>query len=95
VIGMMHDSAEHRRDHERQVVLLARIIEVRGGDDDDYAERFLRGRGQSGEAETQSHRREARGRCRRVAPGAPDISLLLPIGRSMTWVSFGISMFIP
>ena len=42
MIGMMHDSAEHRRDHERQVVLLARIIEVRGGDDDDYAERFLR-----------------------------------------------------
>jgi chorismate mutase len=42
VIGMMYRSVKHRRDHERQVVLLARIIEVRGGDDDDYAERFLR-----------------------------------------------------
>jgi hypothetical protein len=42
VIGMMYHSVGHQRDHERQVVLLARIIEVRGGDDDDYAERFLR-----------------------------------------------------
>ena len=32
---MMYDSVKHRRDHERQVALLARIIEVRGGDDDD------------------------------------------------------------
>ena len=35
-------SVERRRDHERQAVLLARIIEVRGRDDDEYAERFLR-----------------------------------------------------
>lgn len=35
MIGMMYDSVKHRRDHERQVVLLARIIEVRGGDDDE------------------------------------------------------------
>jgi hypothetical protein len=40
--GMMYDRVENRWDHERQVALLARIIEVRGGDDDDYAERFLR-----------------------------------------------------
>ncbi len=38
---MMYRSVRRRQDHERQVTLLARIIEVRGGDDDGYAERFL------------------------------------------------------
>jgi hypothetical protein len=39
---MSHSDADHRKVHEHRVVLLARIIEVRGGDDDGYADRFLR-----------------------------------------------------
>jgi hypothetical protein len=39
---MSRTDAIHRNSHERHVVLLARIIEVRGGDDDDYADRFLK-----------------------------------------------------
>ena len=39
---MTPSDAHHRKTHEHQVTLLARIIEVRGGDDDGYAGRFLR-----------------------------------------------------
>lgn len=39
---MSHSDTNHRKVHEHRVVLLARIIEVRGGDDDGYANRFLR-----------------------------------------------------
>jgi hypothetical protein len=38
---MNYSDASHRKAHEHQVRLLARIIEVRGGDDDGYADRFL------------------------------------------------------
>jgi hypothetical protein len=38
---MVYRSAKNRRDLERQVTLLARIIEVRGGDDEGYASQFL------------------------------------------------------
>ena len=39
---MDYSDARHRKVHEHQVVLLVRIIEVRGGDDDGYADRFLK-----------------------------------------------------
>jgi hypothetical protein len=38
---MIYRDGSHRKTHEHQVTLLARIIEVRGGDDDGYACRFL------------------------------------------------------
>jgi hypothetical protein len=39
---MNYRDANHRKAREHHVVLLARIIEVRGGDDDGYADHFLR-----------------------------------------------------
>ena len=39
---MNPSDAKRRKSHERYVIFLARIIEVRGGDDDGYADRFLR-----------------------------------------------------
>jgi hypothetical protein len=39
---MSFSEAGHRKAHEHHVRLLARIIEARGGDDDGYADRFLR-----------------------------------------------------
>lgn len=41
LLDIIYRSARHGRDHEARVSLLARIIEVRGGEDDDYAKRFL------------------------------------------------------
>jgi hypothetical protein len=38
---MNYRDANHRKAHESRVQRLARIIEVRGGNDDDYAGRFL------------------------------------------------------
>jgi hypothetical protein len=38
---MNYRDANDRKTHERQVRLQARIIEVGGGDDDGYADRFL------------------------------------------------------
>jgi hypothetical protein len=38
---MNYSDASHRKAHEYQVILLSRIIEVRKGDDDGYADRFL------------------------------------------------------
>jgi hypothetical protein len=39
--GMNYSDASHRKAHEHQVIFLARIIEVRKGDDEGYANRFL------------------------------------------------------
>jgi hypothetical protein len=39
---MNYRDANQRKAREHHVVRLARIIEVRGGDDDGYADRFLR-----------------------------------------------------
>jgi hypothetical protein len=39
---MNYRDANYRKAYERQVKLLARIIEVRGGDDDVYADCFLK-----------------------------------------------------
>jgi hypothetical protein len=39
---MSFEDANHRKDREQLVILLARIIEVRSGDDDGYADRFLK-----------------------------------------------------
>jgi hypothetical protein len=39
---MNYRDANHRKTHEQQVRLLVRIIVVRGGEDDGYADRFLR-----------------------------------------------------
>jgi hypothetical protein len=41
-MSMSYEDASHRMAHEQQVKLLARIIEVRGGDDDGYADRVLK-----------------------------------------------------
>jgi hypothetical protein len=38
---MNYRDANQRKAREHHVVRLARIIEVRGGNDDDYADRFL------------------------------------------------------
>ncbi len=40
--GMSNKDASQRKNHEHQVKLLARIIEARGGEDDGYADRFLK-----------------------------------------------------